>query len=51
MELFLLFLLIRAVNKWMLKHDRQLYSKEEYDAIAAANTPPVQKSLRIDKLR
>jgi hypothetical protein len=33
MELFLLFVFGYYVNKWLLKHDQQLYTKEELDAL------------------
>ena len=37
MELFLLIVVIAKLNKWLLKHDQQLYSKEEYEALLAAS--------------
>jgi hypothetical protein len=35
MELFLLIVLIAKLNKWLLKNDRQLYTKQEYDELLA----------------
>jgi hypothetical protein len=33
MELYLLIVMIAKINKWLMKHDRQLYSKDEYEAL------------------
>lgn len=35
MELYLLIVFVIRLNKWLMKNDRQLYTKEEYDALLA----------------
>ena len=37
MELFLLNVALLRLNKWLLKHDRMLYTKEEIDELRTAS--------------
>lgn len=45
MELYLLIVALLRFNKWLMKHDRMLYTKEEIDELRAKSLRPDVREL------